>query len=77
MQEKYLMNIHYIHGKADIANILDSNNLILGIFEDDKKNKRVEFCLSGNFINALSTLQKYVNIKIAWSGIRKEIKEYL
>lgn len=36
----------YIHGKADIKNTIDSNNMVLGIDEylpDDRKNKDVEF----------------------------------
>lgn len=36
----------YIHGKADISNTIESNNMVLGIDEylsDDRKNKDVEF----------------------------------
>lgn len=36
----------YIHGKADINNTIDTNNMVLGIDEylsDDRKNKDVEF----------------------------------
>lgn len=39
-------NIHYIHGKADSANTVDSNNMILGIdeyYKDARKNENVEF----------------------------------
>ena len=36
----------YIHGKADISNTIESNNMVLGIDEylsDDRKNKDIEF----------------------------------
>lgn len=39
-------NIDYIHGKANIHNKIESNNMVLGIDEylpDDRKNKEVEF----------------------------------
>lgn len=38
--------IDYIHGKADISNTIESNNMVLGIDEflsDDRKNKDIEF----------------------------------
>lgn len=40
------MEYNYIHGKADINNTLESNNMVLGIDEyldDDRKNKDIEF----------------------------------
>ena len=39
-------NIHYIHGKADCTNTVDTNNMILGIdeyYKDARKNENVEF----------------------------------
>lgn len=39
-------DMDYIHGKADINNTIESNNMVLGIDEylsDDRKNKDVEF----------------------------------
>lgn len=39
-------DIDYIHGKADINNTIESNNMVLGIDEylsDDRKNKEIEY----------------------------------
>lgn len=39
-------NIDYIHGKADIHNTIESNNMVLGIDEylsDERKNKDIDF----------------------------------
>lgn len=43
---KKKVKYNYIHGKADISNTIDSNNMVLGIDENldkDRKNKEIEF----------------------------------
>ena len=63
LSEKYM---DYIHGKADINNTIDSNNMVLGIDEylpDDKRNKNIEFICFKKFYQRIhkETGCKYKN----------------
>lgn len=68
----------YIHGKADISNTIESNNMVLGIDEylpDERKNKDIEFIAFKKFYQRIykETGCKYKE----WvDDIREEYEEY-
>lgn len=88
-QEKLLEeDIDYIHGKADINNTIQSNNMVLGIDEylsDDEKDKNVEFIAFKKFYQRIyketgCEYRKWINdIRDYWKntteGSKKEIRE--
>ena len=71
------MEYDYIHGKADINNTIDSNNMVLGIDEylsDEKKDVNVEFIEFKKFYQRIfkGNLQKAKD----WCGEIKREDEY-
>lgn len=72
LSEEYM---DYIHGKADINNTVDSNNMVLGIDEyllDDKRNKNVDFICFKKFYQRI---HKETGCKYK-SWVDKLCKEY-
>jgi len=79
-EKKYFdKNIDYIHGKADIHNTIESNNMVLGIDEylsDERKNKDIDFIAFKKYYQRIhkQTGCKYKN----WVGrIRQDYFEHI
>lgn len=80
----YFENImHYIHGKADIENTIETNNMVLGIDEylpDDRKDKETEFIAFKKYYQRIykGTGSKYKEwveiIRENWQGESEESK---
>lgn len=65
----------YIHGKANISNTIESNNMVLGIDEylpDDRKDKDIEF------IAFKSIIREYISKQVVYIKVGyKKFKEHI
>lgn len=69
----------YIHGKADINNTIESNNMVLGIDEylpDNRRNKDIEFIVFKKYYQRIHK-QTGCKYKIWVDDIRKDYMQYL